>query len=275
MSWVSDLTEYIQTLVSGQSSKLFTIVLDIFIVSVIIYTLYMMLRKTRGIQLLIGLGIFWVLGFISKIVRLELLDSLIKMISPSIIFIIIIVLQPELRRLFADLSRAGLFKYFLLKPKYEIDEVVEAARIMSKAKTGALIVFTKDISLKDIIEQSVQLDAIISSSLLLTIFKKNSALHDGAVIIEQNRIASASSYLPMSNSLGSSTLGARHRSALGIAEETDAVVLVTSEETGDISICYDGEMIHPVKHFELKNQLLQFLEQKTVDTKKKTGAKTE
>ena len=128
------------------------------------------------------------------------------------------------------------FKKMLYNPTFDIDEIIKAVKIMAEEKTGSLIVISKEISMKDIIEQSVQLDAIISSSLLLTIFKKNSALHDGAVIIEQNRIASAASYLPMSSALGTSTLGARHRSALGVAEETDAVVVVTSEETGEISV---------------------------------------
>ena len=184
---------------------------------------------------------------------------MITNIRPALIFVVVIILQPELRRILTELTKFKLLKLFLIKPNYEVDEVVEAVKIMAKNKTGSLIVFVKDMSLKDIIESSVLVDAIITSSLLLTIFKKNSALHDGAVIIEQNRVASASSYLPMSNSLGDSTLGARHRSALGIAEETDAVVVVTSEETGDISLCYEGEMIHPVKPFDLKNLLSDML----------------
>ena len=228
------------------------VTVDILIVSYIFYKIYIMLRKTRGLQLLIGVGIFYIMGLLASYFQLELLDWLIVNIKPAIVFVVIVLLQP---RNLGELSKIRIVKLFLLKPNYELDEIVEAAKIMAQEKTGSIIVIAKDISLKDIIEQSVQIDAVISSSLLLTIFKKNSALHDGAVIIEQNRIASASSYLPMSNSLGNSTLGARHRSALGLAEETDAVVLVTSEETGEISICKDGEMHHPIKSFELKNQL--------------------
>ena len=152
-----------------------------------------MLRKTRGLQLLIGVGIFYIMGLLASYFQLELLDWLIVNIKPAIVFVVIVLLQPELRRNLGELSKIRIVKLFLLKPNYELDEIVEAAKIMAQEKTGSIIVIAKDISLKDIIEQSVQIDAVISSSLLLTIFKKNSALHDGAVIIEQNRIASASS----------------------------------------------------------------------------------
>lgn len=258
-----DIVQYLKTLVLiDYNDKLVPVISDVLIVAFLIYSIFRMLRKTRGMQLLFGLAVFWFLGMIAKYFELELLDWIITMVSPALVFVVIIVLQPELRRIFSDFSQAKIVKFFMMKPDYQIDEIVEACRIMSKSKTGAIIVFVKDISLKDIIDQSVKLDALISTSLLLTIFKKNSALHDGAVIVEQNRIASASSYLPMSDSLGSSTLGARHRSALGLAEETDAVILVTSEETGAISICHDSEMIHPIKPFELKTQLLQMLTDK-------------
>lgn len=221
-----------------------------------------MLRKTRGMQLLMGIGIFWAIGSMANFYELELLDWVITTIKPAVILGIIVLLQPELRRVFGDMAKIKVLKFFMLKPTFDVDEVVEAASLMSTTKTGSIIIFSREISLRNIIEQSVQLDAIITSSLLLTIFKKNSALHDGAVIIEQNRIASASSYLPMSNALGTSTLGARHRSALGLAEETDAVILVTSEETGEISICKDGEIYHPIKIENLKDQLHKMLTDK-------------
>ncbi|MCE9500490.1 MAG: diadenylate cyclase CdaA [Leptospira sp.] len=235
--------------------------LDILIVSFIIYKFYMLLRRTRGIQLLLGVAFIWALGSIADYFELELLDWLITNIRPALVFAIIVLLQPELRRITGELAKIRILKLFILKPGYDLDEIVEAVRIMSANKTGSIIVLVKEIGLKDIIERSVPLDAIVTSSLLLTIFKKNSALHDGAVIIEQNRIVSASSYLPMSSNLGNSTLGARHRSALGLAEESDAVIIVTSEENGNISICYDGELYSPIKSSELKNQLTNFLEE--------------
>ena len=256
--------DYLQSLLYIDYNNLspIAVTVDILIVSYIFFKIYIMLRKTRGLQLLIGVGVFYIMGIVASYFQLELLDWLIVNIKPAIIFVVIVLLQPELRRNLGELSKIRIVKLFLLKPNYELDEIVEAVKMMALDKTGSIIVIAKDISLKDIIEQSVQLDAVISSSLLLTIFKKNSALHDGAVIIEQNRLASASSYLPMSNSLGNSTLGARHRSALGLAEETDAVVIVTSEETGEISLCKDGEMHHPIKSFELKNQLQMLLTDK-------------
>lgn len=238
------------------------VIIDILITSFIFFKIYVMLRQTKGLQLIIGVGFFYILGILASYFQLELLDWLISNIKPALVFVIIVLLQPELRRNLTELTKIRFINYFIIKPSIELDEIIESVKLMSAEKTGSIIVFAKDISLKGIIEQSVQLDAVISTGLILTIFKKNSVLHDGAIIIEQNRIASASSYLPMSNSLGNSTLGARHRSALGLAEETDAVVIVTSEETGEISICHDGNLIHPVKIFELKNQLLKFLKEK-------------
>jgi diadenylate cyclase len=248
----------------------FLVSLDILVVSFIFFKIYVMLRHTRGIQLLIGVGLFYLLGNFASYFQLELLDWLITNIKPALVFVVIVLLQPELRRNLSELTKIRFVKLFIMKPSFEIDEVIEAVKIMANSKIGSIIVFAKDISLKGIIEQSVFLDANISSSLLLTIFAKNTALHDGAVIIEQNRIASASSYLPMSNNLGNSTLGARHRSALGLSEETDAVILVTSEETGEISICRDGEMIHPVKPLELRTLLQTFLEDKKYIKKDKS-----
>ncbi len=235
--------------------------IDIAIVSIIFYILYITLRKTRALQLFIGLGVILLLGAVSRYYELELLDWLIDSFRPALVFLVIVLLQPELRRVFSDLTKSKLLKIFSLKPNFELDEIVESVKSMAKSKTGSIIAITKDISLKDIVERSVQIDGIISSSLLLTIFKKNSPLHDGAVIIEQNRIASASSYLPLSENLESAaTMGARHRSALGLSEETDAVIIVTSEERGEISICFNREMYHPIKPFELKAVLLSFLQ---------------
>ena len=139
-----------------------------------------------------------------------------------------------------------------MKPVFDLEPIIDAVRSMASQKIGSLIVLVKDISLKDISENAVPIDSVVSSELLQTIFFKNSPLHDGAVIIEQNRIISAASYLPMSSNLEISTLGARHRSALGLSEETDAIVIVTSEETGEITVCYAGEMFHPVKSLELR-----------------------
>lgn len=235
--------------------------IDIFIVSIIFYFLYVTLSKTRALQLFLGLGGILLLGALSGYFQLELLDWLIDSFRPALLFLVIVLLQPELRRVFSDLTKSKILKIFFLKQNFELDEIVNAVKSMSNSKTGSIIAITKDISLKDIVERSVQIDGVITSSLLLTIFKKNSPLHDGAVIIEQNRIASASSYLPLSDNLESAaTMGARHRSALGLSEETDAVIIVTSEERGEISICHNGEMIHPIKPFELKTILLKLLE---------------
>lgn len=234
------------------SKNYISISLDVLIVAFLIYKTYTTLRRTRGIQLLLGVGIIWISGSLAEYLGFELLEWILTNIRPALVFAIIVLLQPELRRLTGDLARIRLLRLFFLKPSFDLDPIVEAVRAMSQEKVGSIIVLVKDISLKDISENAVPMDSIVTSEILQTIFFKNSPLHDGAVIIEQNRIVCAASYLPMSSSVEISTLGARHRSALGLSEETDAIIIVTSEETGDITICYEGEMIHPVKPLELK-----------------------
>ncbi|TGN19054.1 diadenylate cyclase CdaA [Leptospira idonii] len=234
------------------SKNYLSISLDILIVSYLIYKTYTTLRRTRGIQLLLGVGIIWISGSLAEFFGFELLEWILTNIRPALVFAIIVLLQPELRRITGDFARIRLLRFFFLKPTFDLDPIVDAVRSMASQKVGSLIVLVKDISLKDISENAVSIDSAVSSELLQTIFFKNSPLHDGAVIIEQNRIISAASYLPMSSSVEISTLGARHRSALGLSEESDAIVIVTSEETGGISVCYEGEMFHPVKPLELR-----------------------
>ncbi|MBW0433941.1 TIGR00159 family protein [Leptospira yasudae] len=244
------------------------IVIDVLIVSVLIYQFYTTIRRTRGIQLLLGVALIWLLGIFASYFELELLDWIIENIRPALVFAIIVLLQPELRKITADLSRMKIFQPFLLKQTTDLEAISEAVKIMAKNKTGSLIAIVRENSLKDIIDQSVQLDAIISTSLLITIFKKNSALHDGAVIIEQNRIACAGAFLPMTQNLDDARMGARHRAAIGISEESDSIVIVTSEETGEISVCYDGEMTHPVKPIELKNFVNTILQKRETGSEK-------
>jgi diadenylate cyclase len=234
------------------SKNYISIVLDVLIVSFIIYKTYTTLRRTRGLQLLLGVGIIWISGSIAEYLNFELLEWILTNIRPALVFAIIVLLQPELRRLTGDFARIRLLRLFFLKPVFDLDPIVDAVRSMSSKKIGSLIVLVKDISLKDISENAVPIDSVVSSEILETIFFKNSPLHDGAVIIEQNRIISAASYLPMSSNLEISTMGARHRSALGLSEESDAIVIVTSEETGEITVCFAGEMLHPVKPLELR-----------------------
>ncbi|GBF50621.1 hypothetical protein LPTSP4_21470 [Leptospira ryugenii] len=241
------------------SKNYISITLDVLIVSYIIYKTYTTLRRTRGLQLLLGVGLIWISGSLAEYFNFELLEWILTNIRPALVFAIIVLLQPELRRLTGDFAKLKFLRLFFLKPVFDLDPIIDAVRAMASAKIGSLIVLVKDISLKDISENSVPLDSIVSSELLQTIFFKNSPLHDGAVIIEQNRIVSAASYLPMSSNMENTTMGARHRSALGLSEETDAIVIVTSEETGEITVCFAGEMFHPVKPLELKpliNQLM-------------------
>ncbi|TGM96031.1 diadenylate cyclase, partial [Leptospira dzoumogneensis] len=204
--------DFLKNISLFQSDKFgIVMVLDILIVSFLIYQFYSTIRRTRGVQLLLGIGLIWVLGIFAQTLNFELLDWIIDNIRPALVFAIIVLLQPELRKITGDMARLRLFRPFLLKTATDLDEIVEASKIMAKNKTGSLIAIVREHSLKDIAEQAVQLDAILSTSLLLTIFKKNTALHDGAVIIEQNRIACAGAFLPMAQNLDDARMGARHR----------------------------------------------------------------
>lgn len=241
------------------SKNYLSISIDILIVAFLMYKAYTTLRRTRGIQLLLGVAIIWISGSLAEFFNLELLEWILTNIRPALVFAIIVLLQPELRRIMGDLARIRLLRLFFLKPNFDLDPIIDAVRNMASGKVGSIIVLVKDISLKEISESAVVIDSLVTSELLQTIFSKNTVLHDGAVIIEQNRILSAASYLPMSSNLDNSLLGARHRSALGLSEETDAIIIVTSEETGSISICHEGTMLHPVKPLELRSLLGQLM----------------
>ncbi len=259
------------------SKNYLSIGIDILIVAFLMYKAYTTLRRTRGIQLLFGVAIIWISGSLAEYFNLELLEWILTNIRPALVFAIIVLLQPELRRIMGDLARIRLLRLFFLKPNFDLDPIVDAVRSMASQKVGSLIVLVKDISLKEISESAVMIDSLVTSELIQTIFSKNTVLHDGAVIIEQNRILSAASYLPMSSNLDNSLLGARHRSALGLSEETDAIVIVTSEETGDISVCHEGTMLHPIKALELRSLLGQLMApgRRTVreEAKKRTETK--
>lgn len=238
------------------------VVIDILIVSILIYKLYMVLRRTRGIQLLLGLFLIWVMGIVAEFFDLELLESILTTIRPALVFAVIVLLQPELRRITSDLANIKLLQFFFAKPQLNIDEIVKAVLNLSKSNTGSIIIITRDISHRNLVEDSVVIDSVISAPLLETIFRKDTPLHDGAVIIDQNRIAAASCYLPMSGKLEGTTYGARHRSALGFSEESDAIVVITSEETGEISICFEGEMLTNVNPNELKRVIFNLFQQR-------------
>ena len=234
----------------------FTKVIDILLVAYVFYRIYILLSRTRAIQLLIGFALIIAVDILSRKFNLETLSWIITNVSTYLVFGIIVLLQPELRRLISDIGKMQLFQWVNPPKAYYIDEIVIAAQNMAHDRVGSLMCILKEIKPQQIIDSAVRLDANITHELLETIFFKDSPLHDGAVIIESNRILAASCYLPLSGARDlKKTMGARHRAGMGFSEESDAVIIVTSEETGKISVMYNGRMISPVKTKDLKSTI--------------------
>ena len=221
-----------------------TAVLDIVIVAVIIYQLLVFIKGTRAVQMALGLSLIVVFFYVSRWVRLETLSWIMTNILPYFVFAIIVIFQHEIRRALARFGQAPLFAGFSSINRNEFyDEIMLAVTTLATKQTGGLIVIERDIGLKTYIESGIALDAALSYDLLVTIFNPSVPLHDGAVIIQNGRIAAGACFLPLTvKPRLSKELGTRHRAAIGVTEETDAVAIIVSEETGAISFAHDGEM---------------------------------
>lgn len=239
-------------------------IIDILIVSYILYKLFMLIKQTRAETLLKGLVLIIVIMKVSQFAGLITLYKIIESTIKVGFIALIILFQPELRRALEHLGRNGLFSKNLEVTEEEMDkiisQIVEAAVNLSKTKTGALIVIEQKTGLKDYIETGVKIDAMVSSQLLENIFVVNTPLHDGAVIIRNDRIESAGSFLPLTeNSNISKQLGTRHRAAIGISENSDALVIVVSEETGNISLAVNGKLTRNYNGERLKDILIRIM----------------
>ena len=220
-------------------------VLDIAIVSVAIYEILKAIRGTRAVQMAVGLSVLVLVSYLSRWCHLETIDWLIRNSLGYIVFAIIVLFQADIRRALAHLGRAPFFRYFLTTEGAEetIEELAVAATQLSTQRIGAIIVIERQIGLRNYIEAGLPLDALLTYDLLVSIFQPKSPLHDGAVIVQNDRIAAAACFLPLTiNPLLARHLGTRHRAAIGLTEENDAVAIIVSEETGNISIALDGQL---------------------------------
>ncbi len=218
-----------------------TAVIDILAVAVIIYQLLEIVRGTRAAHILVGILAVFLTYEIAVRTGLEALRTLLASLAPYTAIAIIVLFQSEIRRTLARLGRKRLFGGYG-RPE-STEEILLAMSSMARDRTGALIVIERDIGLRTFIESGVRLDSQISRDLLLSIFRQGTALHDGAVIIQKDRIAAAACFLPLSVSpTVASTMGTRHRAGIGITEETDCLSLIVSEETGKISVAAFGEI---------------------------------
>jgi uncharacterized protein (TIGR00159 family) len=235
-------------------------VIDILIVAVIIYHLLKFLSGTRGWQILIGLSLLLILWLFAKVAQLQTVLWIFDNLWAVALFLIIVVFQPELRRGLAKLGESGIFSYGSQSQKRVIDEVIRAVTFLAERKIGALIVFERSVDLENYVEGCVRLNAEVNLETLISIFTPQTPLHDGAVIIKDQKIASAHCFLPLTiNPNIPKNIGTRHRAAIGISEETDAVAIVVSEERGEISIAIDGKLIRNLDALSLKQKLSEIL----------------
>lgn len=254
-------------------------ILDICIVVFSIYYIYKRMKNTRISQLVKGILILILLTLITSWLQLFVSNKILSSIIKYGALAIIIIFQPEIRKTLENIGKTKLGKLFGLNVKLndnlkeEIYEIMRATEDLAKTKTGALIVFEKDISLDDIIKTGVSVDAKITAELLKNIFFINTPLHDGAVIIKNGRIEAASCILPLSNdNTISQSYGTRHRAALGVSTTSDAIALVVSEETGKISIAKESKIQTGLSTEEAKKVLLEYLN-KTDNEKEEINTK--
>ncbi len=252
MSWIFDLSW------SGVLGMLRMIV-EYLLIAFVIYKILYYLRGTRAANVLAGLTV----AFLALLLMAELLDfTVVRWLLDSFIslmaFTIIVIFQPELRRAFAQLGSLSFFKSN--RKRETINELVLAVNAMAIRRCGAIIVIERRIGMRAIVEDAIKLDSKLNNLLIQSIFYPNSPLHDGAVIVRDDRIVAARAILPLSRDANlSRTMGTRHRAALGITEETDATVVVVSEETGDISVACRGNIMRGLSGKALENELNKLL----------------
>ncbi len=236
---------------------------DIGIVAFLIYQLLLIIRGTGAVQVGFGLLFLVLIFFASQWLQLNTLHWTITKILPYLFFLIIILFQNEIRKAFSMLGQNPLLNFFGGKlGSQPLDEIIFAATAMGSKRIGALMVLEREMGLKNYIEGGVSLDARVSYDLLMSIFNPASPLHDGAVIIQGDRISAAACFLPLTlNPYLAKEMGSRHRAAIGLSEETDAIIVVVSEETGKISLVHKEEHLTDLDGSELKRKISEKLVQ--------------
>ena len=233
---------------------------DILIVAFIIYRTILMIRGTRAVQMLAGIAILTIVYFGAKELELMTLYWLLGTLLSSIFLIVIIVFQRDIRKALVQVGQASPFTKPHEDREFDLNEIVVAARYLSQKKLGALIILERDTGLKDYLDSGQVIDAQLSTDLLVSLFHPSSPLHDGGVVVSSGRIHSARCVLPLTkNPYISKSLGTRHRAAIGLSEETDAVIVVVSEETRQISLVQHGTITSNLDETALRNRLRAIL----------------
>ena len=257
-----NIVEYVQELYQ-YPIKLIPLIINLAIVVFLIYKFIKSSKKTRVWQLLKGITLYIIITALSSVLHLQILNFILTSFLSYGVIALIVIFQPELRRALEQLGTNKLTKFFGMekdletKAKEDVYKILIAVNELAKTKTGALIVIERDIKLQDIIDTGIIINSDVSPQLLANIFVPNTPLHDGAVIISENRIMAAACILPLASDNDiSKALGTRHRAALGMAKETDSIVIIVSEESGKVSVAKDGKLIIDIDEDNLRQLLL-------------------
>lgn len=279
MQWFERAVEYVKNIGTYRGTIDAYDILEILIIAILVYYIMVWMKTTRAWQLLKGLIVICFFLVLAYCMEMTTIMWLAKNLLSFAVTAIIVVMQPELRHALEELGKknflpSGIFTDTFRKEQNifsdkTITEIVKGCVEMGKAKTGALIVIEQKESLKDYERTGIAIDAIVTSQLLINIFEHNTPLHDGAVIIRGNRITSATCYLPLSDNLGlSKELGTRHRAGVGVSEATDSLTVIVSEETGKISVAYEGKLERNLSVEDLRGRMQQILNGQGGDTPK-------
>jgi diadenylate cyclase len=235
--------------------------LDILLLAFLVYKAYEILVKTQAVQLVKGALLLVALYAAAYVLQLTTVTWILSVIAPGLVIAIAIVFQPELRKIFMRLGQGSIFKGTSRPRVTQIEAVLNAAERLSAMRRGALIVFARNVGLKNIVDTGTRLDSLLSSSLIVTIFSFDTPLHDGALIVQDGRVAAAGCFLPLSEQQDiRKSFGTRHRAALGLSEEADAVILVVSEETGALSLAYESKLYYGLAPEQVRRRLGELLE---------------
>lgn len=269
-------SKYISTLSLQGVSVRWEDIVEILIISFLVYQIMTWIKNTKAWFLMKGIGIILIFILLAIIFEMNTILWIVENVLSIAVIAVVVVLQPELRRALEELGRKKFFASLMPFDKVQserfsdktVNDLVKASFEMGKVKTGALMVIEQNVKLTEYERTGIEVDGLISSQLLINIFEHNTPLHDGAVIIRGNRVVSATCYLPLSDNMEiSKELGTRHRAGVGISEVTDALTIIVSEETGHVSVTYEGKLYRNLDANALRKKL-QLIQNKEVDEKK-------
>jgi len=235
--------------------------LDVLVLAYILYKTYEVLVRTQAIQLVKGALVLAAVYAVALFLQLTTVAWILNILAPGLVIALAIVFQPELRKIVMRLGRGSFLRGGSRPRVTQIEAALTAAELLASQRRGALMVFARNVGLKNIVDTGTRLDALLSSSLVTTIFGHDTPLHDGAIVVQDGRIAAAGCFLPLSEQQDiRKSFGTRHRAALGLSEESDAVVLVVSEETGAISLAYESKLYYGLSLDQARRRLGELLE---------------